>query len=347
MSTANPILVEVTRGQTQDGALAESCHRGAAAVVNSAGDVVHAWGDIDALVYPRSTLKPVQALPLLETGAADHFGIGTQEIALACASHNSEPIHVARVRAWLGRIGLGVDDLECGPSGGGTCESISLEVTKAMSRAGETFTRAHNNCSGKHTGFLTTALHMGEPTQGYIGRDHAVQRRVTDALEEMSGETLDYAPCSSDGCGIPVFAFPLVGLARAMARMTSDRLGRTRGNGVKRVLDAMTAHPDMVAGAKRFDTRIMQACKGTVLTKVGAEGVHAAIVPGKGLGVALKIDDGATRASELAMGCILDGLGALDDVARATIADLIEAPIRTTLGERVGEVRRGVDLKFD
>lgn len=336
MSQANPILVEVTRGD-----FVESRHRGACVVVDARGEVLHAWGDVDHLVYPRSSLKPIQALPLIETGAADHFGLGAAEIALACASHNSEAMHVGRVLEWLKRIDLSVNDLECGP-----CEAISLDTTKAMSRDGEAFTRAHNNCSGKHTGFLSTALYMKEPTKDYIQPDHPVQRRVTAAVEELCATSLSDVPCSADGCGIPVFAFPLVALARGMAALTSNNLGEVRSAAAKRILAAMAAHPELVAGTKRFDTRLMDACNGVVLAKGGAEGVHVAAIPAKGLGIALKVDDGTIRASELAMGSVLDGLGLLSDDVRAAIADLIEQPVKTTLNNRVGEIRRGPAFIF-
>jgi len=336
MTSSNPVLVEVSRA-----GFVESRHRGACAVVDADGKLLQSWGDVDALVYPRSALKPIQALPLIESGAADRFGLGDEEVALACASHNSEPFHVERVTAWLHRIGLTVDDLECG-----LCESISLDVTKSMSRAREAFTRAHNNCSGKHAGFLSTALHMGEATQGYIGPDHPVQQRVTKAVEEMTGVSLSAAPCGSDGCGIPVFAFPLHALARGMARMMSDDLGDVRTAAARRVRAAMAACPQCVAGTKRFDTRVMSACKGEVLVKGGAEGVHIAMIPGRGLGIALKVDDGAIRASEQAMGCVLDGLGLLNGAAREQLSDLVEMPILSTLGVRVGELRKGPGLVF-
>jgi len=336
MDQANPVLVEVTRGD-----FVESRHRGSAVVVNTAGEVVQAWGDVERLVYPRSALKPIQALPLIETGAAARWGLGLEEIALACASHNSEPFHVGTVVRWLDRVGLGIDDLECGP-----CEALSLDVTKQMSRAHIDFTRAHNNCSGKHAGFLSTALHMGEPTKDYIQPDHPVQRRVTAAIENLSGASLAHVPCSADGCGIPVFAVPLVALARGQAAMLAHKPGTVRGDACRTILDAMAAHPEMVAGTDRFDTRMMRALGGSVLTKIGAEGVHVAILPDQGFGIALKMDDGAMRASELAMACVLDGLGVIDDAAKTVIGDLIERPINTTLGDRVGEIRRGDGLVF-
>jgi L-asparaginase II len=165
-------------------------------------------------------------------------------------------------------------------------------------------------------------------------------------VEEMTGVSLSTAPCGADGCGIPVFAFPLIALARGMAQMTSGDLGDVRTTAAQRILAAMAAHPQNVAGTGRFDTRVMQACEGTVLTKGGAEGVHIAIVPERKIGIALKVDDGAIRASELAMGCVLDGLGVFSDAARKIVTDLIEGPVNTTLGTRAGEIRKGADLTF-
>ena len=336
MPQANPVFVELTRAD-----FVESRHRGACAVVDSTGTVVHAWGDIKALVYPRSALKPLQVLPLIESGAADHSGVSDEEIELACASHNSEPFHITRVTAWLKRIGLSVDDLECG-----VCESISLDVTKAMSQSGEVFSRVHNNCSGKHAGFLATALHLGEPTKNYIQPEHPVQSRVTRTIEDMTGTSLTTAPRGSDGCGIPVYALPLQAIATGMARMMADDLGEVRTKSTQRVLSAMASCPHCIAGHKRFDTRVIETTKGDVLVKGGAEGVHIAMIPALKLGIALKIDDGTIRASELAMGCVLDGLGFLSPEARQALADLIETPIHTTIGDKAGVMRKGPGLTF-
>jgi len=336
MTAPNPVLVDVVRGN-----FVESRHRGACAVVNVHGDLVHGWGNVDALVYPRSALKPVQALSLLESGAADHFALTDEEIALACASHNGEPFHVERVNAWLHRVGLSGDDLECGIG-----ESISLQVTKAMSRDHIEFTRAHNNCSGKHAGFLCTARHLGVVGKNYLHSDHPVQRQVTESIEQMAGVSLENAPRGVDGCGIPVFAFPLRALARAMARMMATDLAAPRRRAAERILAAMAAHPHCVAGHERFDTVVMEACGGAVVLKGGAEGVHVAMIPAHGLAVALKIDDGSIRGSELAMGCVLDGLGLLPGPARDAVAERITTPVLNTLGAVVGELRRGPGLVF-
>lgn len=326
MNKTNPVLVEVTRG----GAV-ESRHLGACMVVDAAGHILHAVGDVERMVFPRSAIKPVQALPLLETGAAEKFQVSDAELALACSSHNGEAIHVAGVQAWLARMGLSEADLACGVH-----VSLQMEVALDLARAGVTLGRAHNNCSGKHTGFLCTALHLGEPLQGYERAEHPVQQRVKAAMERLSGVKLDAHACGVDGCGIPACAMPLSALARAMARMTEH----------KRIVQAMTAHPELVAGSGRSDSRLMTALGGRVATKIGAEGVHVAMVADGGFGIALKIDDGAGRASDVAMTHVLDRLGLLDEAARVALADLLEKPLINTLGATVGTLRPGPGLQF-
>ncbi len=329
MVNANPVMVEVWRGD-----LVESIHRGAAAAVDADGCVVAAWGDIDRTVYARSAIKPLQALPLIESGAAERFGLGDEEIALACASHNGEPRHVDKVAHWLARIGLGVQDLECGaqlPS--------SDEATAALLRSGSAATAIHNNCSGKHTGFLSTALHLDEPTRGYSLAHHPVQQRLRRVLEDMSGAVLIDAPGGVDGCGIPVVGLSLRATALAMARLASPAgLAPARAAAAKRVVRAMATVPFMVAGSGRFCTELMQRTRTAAVIKVGAEGVFTAALPGKGLGVALKIDDGARRAAEVAIGALLGQLGVLDDAARAGLAAYLSPCVRNRLGAVVGRL---------
>ncbi len=329
-NSSNPVLVEATRGE-----MVESRHTGAATVVDADGRVVRAWGDIDAPVFARSAIKPLQALPLVETGAAERFGLGDLEIALACASHRGEPIHVETVTRWLARADLGPQDLECGAHAPGNAAAAA-----ALIRAGEAASPAHNNCSGKHSGFLTTARHMGEPTRGYIGPDHPVQRRVTAVLAEMSGLDLSRAPRGTDGCGIPVIGISLRGMARAMARLADAKgLSADRAAAGKRVLDAMAAAPLMVSGTGTFNTVMMTVAGATVRLKTGAEGVYCAVLPGLGYGVALKIDDGASRASEVAVGAILDALGGFTPAQRETLRPQLRPTIRNVAGREVGEIR--------
>ena len=325
-----PVLVEVTRG-----GMVESRHRGSAVVCDAAGRVVMAWGDPAEPIYARSALKPLQALPLVASGAADAFGLGDAELALACGSHHGEAIHVAAVARWLARIGCTAADLECGAH-----RPIDQAAAEALVRAGEAPSALHNNCSGKHAGFLTTARHLGEPTRGYIAYDHPAQRRVIAAVETMSGLDLSTAPRGTDGCGIPVVAIPLGGLARAMARMADPQgIPPDLASASGRLLAAMAAAPLMVSGSTGFATALLRAAGDEVCAKPGAEGVFAASLPGQKLGLALKIEDGAGRASEVALGTILLRLGVLSPRAEAALGERLRPKVRNVAGAVVGEVR--------
>jgi len=328
-----PITVEVTRGD-----LVESRHRAAFAVVDPAGRVVLSGGDIARPVYARSSAKPLQALPLVESGAAAAFDVSEAELALACASHTGEPRHVATVRAWLMRLGLGEGDLECGPQ-----LPVHHATLLDFLQGGGTADAVHNNCSGKHSGFLTLARHLGAPTRGYIRYDHPVQQRILGVLEAMTGLDLGAAPRGIDGCGIPVIGIPLGNWALAFARLADPHdQPETRRAACARIRAAMTAEPFMVAGTGRFCTRLMQATGGRVVAKGGAEGFYCAALPDLGLGVAIKAEDGADRAAEITLGQILRRLDVLGDGDTA----LLETPIRNRVGLRVGEVRPASEAPF-
>jgi len=322
---AGSFAIEVTRG-----GIVESRHHGAAAVVRSDGVVEAAWGDIDTAVFARSAIKPLQAIPLVESGAADRFGLAKEQIALACASHNGEPRHVATVRAWLARVGLSEQDLECGGHA-----PTRLPAFEALVRSGEAVSPAYNNCSGKHSGFLTTAVHLGEPTAGYIRADHPVQQRLRAVYSEMCGTDLAGVPVGTDGCGIPTLGVPLSAMARAMARMADPSgLAAARAAAIGRILDAMWSEPFMVAGTDRFCTQVNGRARDRAAVKTGAEGVFCAILPAQKLGIALKIEDGAGRAAEVAMAALLRRYGALDR------GDELAHPlVRNVVGLTVGEMR--------
>lgn len=328
--STNPVLVEVTRGP-----MVESRHHGAFAVIDVRGGVVVQAGDIDAPVFPRSAIKPIQALPLIETGAADAFGLSDAEVALACASHNGEKRHVDAVTAWLARIGLSVDDLECGASLPGTEDAL-----RALFAEGGRATAAHDNCSGKHAGFLSVARHLGQPTRGYIRYDHPVQQRVLGALEQMTGLDLGNAPRGIDGCGIPVIGVPLGNLALAMARLGDPHdQPEIRREACARIRRAMAAEPFMVAGSGRFCTRAIEALRGCALVKTGAEGVYCAVVPDARIGIAVKIDDGARRAAEFVTAHLLKRFGAMDAAAERALADALSPVIANRAGQPVGAIR--------
>jgi len=327
----NPVLVEVTRGNR-----VESVHRGAVAISDAQGNVLFQLGDIEKPVYPRSALKPIQALPLVESGAADAFNLTDAEIALACASHSGEPMHTSRVAAWLERIGCKESDLACGP------HAVRYEpVWEDMVRRGEQPTRIHNNCSGKHTGFLSVARHWGIATAGYEKVEHPVQQAVAKALAELGG-IAEPLPFGIDGCAAPNFAVPLRAFAHALARLASPHtVAPERGKAARRIVEAMMARPELVAGTGRVCTILMRAGKGRVAVKTGAEAAYAAIVPGHGLGIALKIDDGGGRAAETTIAFLLDRMGLVD---RDAVADIVTAGVINTRNDRVGERRPAAAL---
>jgi L-asparaginase II len=328
MNTAeSPILVDVSRG-----AMVESRHRGCYAVVDRGGAVLAEGGDITRQVYARSAIKPLQALALVESGAAETFALGDGEIALACASHSGEDRHVATVRAWLARIGLSEDDLECGAHPPGHAPTYV-----ALARAGLAPSAAHNNCSGKHTGMLSVCRHRGWPTHSYIDAAHPLQHLITANLEAMCGLSLADAPRGIDGCGLPQIGIPLHALARGFARFGApDDLPSGRARACRRIAAAMVAEPFMVAGTDRFCTRALIAAKGKVVLKTGAEGVYLAAVPARGLGLAVKIDDGAGRAAEVAMARLMLAWGDLTGEARAQMEALAHPPVFNVAGRKIG-----------
>ncbi|MBP0438857.1 asparaginase [Tianweitania sediminis] len=285
----NPVLAEVLRGEE-----VESRHRGSLVVCDAAGGVVLAVGDVEGRVFPRSAVKSIQALPLVESGAADAFGFTNKELALACASHNGEPEHAARAQSMLEKAGLGEADLECGthwPSR----QNTALDLAKG----GKHPNQLHNNCSGKHSGFLCTCAHQHIAPRGYVTAEHRLQEIVRDAMESVTGAKHDAAHRGIDGCSIPTYAVPLKSLARGFARMaTGEGLEPHRAAAARRLFAACMAEPFFVAGTDRADTAIMRAGEGRVMVKIGAEGVYCGAVPELGLGFALKCEDGASRAAE-------------------------------------------------
>ena len=323
----NPVLVELTRGGR-----VESWHRGAVAISDAAGVLVAKWGDVEAATFPRSAFKSLQALPLIESGAADALHVSEEELALACASHSGEAMHTERVETWLRRIDCRESDLACGPH-----LPLYEPAAHAMLRAGERPCRIHNNCSGKHTGFLTLARHLHIAVEGYERPDHPVQVLVRHAIADLCDLKPDAMPVGIDGCAAPNYAIPLTNLARAMARM-GDRakLAPARAAAAKRLLAAWKAHPALVSGTARACAELIEAAHGQTVVKTGAEGVFVAVLPEKGLGVALKVDDGATRAAETAMAKVLTLLDAADP---AKLAKHLSPAIRNWRGDVVGERR--------
>lgn len=335
MSASAPLSVEVTRG-----AIVESRHLVHVVAVDGGGRVIRQWGDGEQAVFPRSAIKMIQALPLIETGAADAYGLAPDELALACASHSGEPKHVSAVAKWLERIGLDHTALECGSHW-----PTNEEATRGMAARGETPSALHNNCSGKHTSMLTHCRHLQEDTKGYVRAEHAVQRRVAAAIGDLTGVRMQDAPVGIDGCAIPTFALPLRAFAHGLARMaTGAGLSADRATAARRLLSAMAAHPDMVAGTGRFDTVFMAAMKGRFTTKGGAEGVWAAALPDHGIGIALKTADGTGRAGEIALIEALRALDLLRPEESDAVAGLARPTLRNRNGMAVGEIRPGAPV---
>jgi L-asparaginase II len=330
LEPANPVLIEVVRGP-----IVESRHRGAACVYDATGERVAAWGDVDRPHYPRSAIKILQALPFVETGAADRCQATTQELALACASHEGEAAHVETARRWLARIGLDESHLACGAHA-----PYNSRAAAALVDAGEAPSPLHNNCSGKHIAMLATALAEREPVEGYHAFDHPVQQRVRAVLAELTGDDLAHAPVGLDGCSLPTIGLSLAGMARALATIADPRRHKIlRQSAIRRLRLAVARDPFMTAGSGRFCTRLMERKGAAVYVKTGAEGVFAAAIPDLGLGIALKIDDGAKRASEVALASILRYFEVLDDADWTALADMVAPTLRNVAGRDVGAIR--------
>ncbi|MCO5058477.1 MAG: asparaginase, partial [Rhizobiaceae bacterium] len=291
-------------------------------------------GDVDRPVFPRSAVKAVQALPLVESGAADAFGLDAREIAMACASHSGEPAHADFAAAMLGKAGLDAGALECGAHW-----PTSQAAALALATGGQP-SALHNNCSGKHAGFLCTCRHLGIDHRGYVGAGHGEQKLVREAMEAVTGAAHGADVCGVDGCSIPTYAVPLRNLATGCARMVTGRgLGRQRAAAARRIVEACMAEPFFVAGTDRADTRMMELGKGRVFTKTGAEGVFCAALPEHGLGIALKCDDGATRAAETMVASVLAGLLKDDEELASGLRRIASPVLKNWNGIEVGAVR--------
>lgn len=327
---SNPVCVEVTRGN-----LVESRHRGSVAVVDGDGKLVLALGDIERAVFPRSACKAMQALPLVESGAADAYGFGARELALACSSHNGEDEHVALAASMLARAGRDVGALECGAHW-----SMDQATLIHQARNLDKPTALHNNCSGKHAGFVCGCCHQGIDPEGYVGYDHPLQRQIRETMQSLTGTPLGHDNCGTDGCAIPSYAVPLRSLAHGFARMaTGSGLEPLRAKASRRLLEACMAEPFYVAGTGRACTKLMQAAPGRVFAKTGAEGVFCATVPEQGIAIALKCDDGNSRAAEIMVAAILARFFETGGDAHTGLTVLAGKALRNWNGIHVGEIR--------
>ena len=327
----SPRLLVVRRGQEE-----ESFHCGRAVVATATGETVLTLGDVEASVFPRSAIKPMQAIPLVSSGAAKKFGLTDAETALACGSHGGSPLHVATAQSILKKIGLSAAALECGVHW-----PLDSVESRALAARGEEPTVLHNNCSGKHCGFLAVGAVRGLDVAGYINASHPVMREVTSAISLLAGVELDESQACIDGCAIPAFSMPLVSVATGFARLgTGEGLSPSLASSVSRIRSAIVQNPSMLSGKGRADTRITEVCQGEVFVKSGAEGVMAAAIPALGYGVAVKIDDGAQRAATAVMANLLLEILQKHELATAKAMEVLQSyarfPIKNWNGTTVG-----------
>ena len=336
-------LVQVTRG-----AITESRHRGHIVAVEPDGKIVAHLGAPETVTFLRSSAKPHQAIPLIASGAADHFGFTEKEIALACASHSGEPIHTEVAASMLRKIGLTPEALKCGIH-----EPFSPEVTRQLRESGEEPNVLQNNCSGKHAGMLALALHLGAPTDTYDQPDNPVQLEIGRAISQFSEIAMEDISVGVDGCGVPVFGITVKAMALMYARLIAPPAefdDSTKG-ACTRIVSAMTTYPELIGGTSdRLDTEIMRAAPGRLVSKVGAEGVYTVgVLPcahwPQGLGLALKIEDGDDhRARPTVVIESLRQLDVLSDESLEAVSRYAFFPVRNRRGDVVGEITANFEL---
>ena len=323
----------VPMAEIRRGGILESLHHGVAVVADADGRILQSWGDPSFVTFPRSSLKPFQAIPLVESGAADAAGLTEEHLALACASHSAEDFQVALVRGWLARLGLTEAALVCGPD---LPRAQSDQI--AVIRAGGDRSRVFHNCSGKHCGFLTLTKHLGAPVGGYADPAHPAQRMYLEAFSELLGEDAARLPRGVDGCGLPAVALPMAAMARGAARWAAARVATdTRRTAIRRLQAAIRTYPDHLSGRGSATGKIVRASQGRVLLKGGAEGYVVGFVPEEGLGIAVKLADGTARAKMGVFAALLGRLGLVD--AAESLTQDIEGVINDSNGRPVGEVR--------
>ncbi|MEH6633658.1 MAG: asparaginase [Halopseudomonas aestusnigri] len=324
------LLVEVTRN-----GIVESRHFGAAAVCDYKGAILESWGDIDNLVFPRSALKPLLAIDVVQSGASDHYALDDAELSLMCASHQGEEMHEKKVWAWLKRLGLSTEHLACG-----SVLPDDQDNAHKLIASGRNGCRLHHNCSGKHAGFLTTTLHLNMPLKDYHLAEHPVQRRALASLSKLAGTDIKQYPSGIDGCDFPAPTMPLLCLARIVARFSKpENLSRPHAKAIYRLHEAITREPFYAAGHGTLVSELIQVTKGKVLAKTGAEGILTAALPKQGLGIALKISDGNARARSVALLAILDHLGVLSDHEKILLKTHMAPQLKNSRDLIIGEIR--------
>jgi len=350
MSNELPVLAEVRRGP-----IVESWHHGVIVICDPDGNLILNYGDADLITSTRSTIKPIQALPLITSGAADHYQLTPRELAVACASHEGEAIHTETAAAMLARVHLDESALRCGAHA-----PYDTKTAQQLERDGLPFTQLHNNCSGKHAGMLVTAVHRGLEIEDYFAPTHAIQRDIIKTLARL-GDLQEPLPTAIDGCSAPTFGVPLRSLAVAAARLAnacSDQASQVvlepeLAAAARRLVNAMIAYPEMIGGTQgRFDTDLMRAARGKLIAKVGAEAVYTvSVLPcerfPRGLGLSFKMEDGSYRGLAPTVVETLLQIGVLDELETTPLITYYRPVIENRRGLHVGEVRAIFDLRFN
>lgn len=325
----DPILVEVLRGDS-----VESTHLVDAVVADEHGARVAAFGDFNKVVYPRSAIKPLQALPFVLSGACDRLENPNRVISLACSSHDAERRHLETLSSWHKGFDLSESDLVCGPHPPEDRDSYFELI-----REGRVPCRLHNNCSGKHTAMLSACRANSWPTLGYELYDHPVQREIRQHLSGFSGLDHESLPWGIDGCGIPTYALPLEVLAKMMAVFLPGRSSDRVGEALQRIRRACAEEPWMIGGKNSLSSQIGALTGGKVLAKIGAEGNYCAVIFDRGLSIALNARDGAERASEAALFALLERYGGIDRICLQEIKQWAAPPLKNWAGTVVGSLR--------
>lgn len=315
----------------------ESSHDIHVAVVHASGKVLATYGDPYRLTFARSSLKPLQVLPVVQSGAKEAYNITAQELSLFCASHSGEPFHREGVAHVLNKLGLEESDLQCGTHIPRHHESY-IELIKK----GKELTPYYSNCSGKHAGMLTGCVHQEMDIETYRELKHPYQQQIMNGIEEVSSFARDSIATSVDGCGVPVHQLPLYHVALSFARLAQPEEWKegTKScrNALQTIRNAMTEFPEMVAGTKRFDTDLMKAFKGQIVAKGGAEGVHCFGDANTGIGVALKVEDGNGRATSVAAMETMKQMGIGNENIWDALSEYAQIPVTNARKESIGVI---------
>jgi L-asparaginase II len=334
LSTMHPVpLVATTRGYPASGHTVENIHYGSVAVVDASGRLLWSAGDPDAMIFTRSALKPFQALPFVLADGPARYGLTRAELALLCASHSGEDKHLAGVEAILGKIGLDESHLACG-----CATPLYYDAVGLPAPADRRWRTVHHNCSGKHSGFLAWCRLHGAPTEGYVDPGHPLQQAIRAALADAVQMAPDGLPTGIDGCSAPNYALPLARLAHLYARLAQGARDVRLGGAMGDLFDAMTGHPDMVSGEARTDLAWMTAGGGDWVAKIGADAVQTIGIRSAGIGIAIKVSDGNSRALHPATYAVLDQLGLLDG-RRERLEPYRMPAIRNARGTEAGNIR--------